>query len=126
MQSSNQKIDPSRRRPLKSDGSPDDNDRVEIGPTKLAFDEWDALGLTTPKLSRMREYRLQRIVNELQKRDLGGVLLFDPLNIRYATDSTNMQVWIMHNHARACFVSAMGHMVLVCAMNILRFVILKM
>ncbi|PWQ92734.1 dimethylsulfonioproprionate lyase DddP [Leucothrix pacifica] len=112
MQSSNRKIDPSRRRALKADGSPDDNDRVEIGPTKLAFDEWEALGLTTPNLARMREFRLQRIVDQLQKRDLAGVLLFDPLNIRYATDSTNMQVWIMHNHARACFVTASGYMVL--------------
>jgi Xaa-Pro aminopeptidase len=114
MLSSNRKIDPSRRRvsQFKPDGSLNDNDRVEIGPTALAFQEWEALGLTAPNLPRMREYRLQRIVDELQKRDLAGVLLFDPLNIRYATDTTNMQVWIMHNHARACFVAASGHMVL--------------
>ena len=45
-------------------------------------------------------------------RDLGGLLLFDPLNIRYATDSTNMQIWNMHNPFRACLVLADGHMVL--------------
>lgn len=110
--SSNQKIDPTRRRRLKPDGSPDDNDRVEIGPTPLAFAEWDALGLTPPDLTRMREFRLQRIVNELERRDLAGVLLFDPLNIRYATDSTNMQLWVTHNHTRACLVLADGYMVL--------------
>lgn len=112
--SSNRKIDPSRRRggQFKPDGSKNDNDRVEIGPTDLAFDEWEELGLTPPNLTRMREYRLKRIVNELQKRDLAGVLLFDPLNIRYATDSTNMQVWVTHNHARACFVSARGYVIL--------------
>lgn len=112
--SSNRKIDPSRRRggQFKPDGSKNDNDRVEIGPTDLAFDEWEELGLTPPNLTRMREYRLKRIVNELQKRDLAGVLLFDPLNIRYATDSTNMQVWVTHNHARACFVSAHGYVIL--------------
>jgi len=111
---SNRKIDPTRRRggALKPDGSPNDNDRVEIGPTDLAFNEWEELGLTTPNLARMREYRLRRIVDELKKRDLAGVLLFDPLNIRYATDSTNMQLWITHNHARACFVSAEGYMIL--------------
>jgi len=111
---SNNKIDPSRRRqsPYKADGSPNDNDRVEIGPTDLAFNEWRELGLTTPNLTRMREYRLARIVEQLQKRDLAGVLLFDPLNIRYATDSTNMQLWVTHNHARACFVSASGHIIL--------------
>lgn len=111
--SSNRKIDPTRRRsPFKPDGSPNDNDRVETGPTDLAFSEWQALGLTPPTLECMREYRLQRIVGELQKRDLAGVLLFDPLNIRYATDTTNMQLWIAHNHARACFVSASGYVIL--------------
>ncbi|MCG9613418.1 Xaa-Pro peptidase family protein [Vibrio harveyi] len=111
---SNRKIDPSRRRAaqLKPDGSVNDNDRVEIGPTALAFQEWADLGLTPPNLHKMREYRLKRIVDQLQARDLAGVLLFDPLNIRYATDSTNMQLWIAHNHARACFVSAEGYMVL--------------
>jgi len=96
----------------KPDGSADDNDRVEIGPTALAFDEWSAAGLTTPHLPTMREYRLKRLVSELIKRDLAGVLLFDPLNIRYATDSTNMQLWTTHNAARACFVSATGYVVL--------------
>ena len=102
MFSSNQKIDPTRRRPsqFKADGSLNDNDRVELGPKDLAFQEWEALGITTPNLHRMREYRLDRIVKELKKRDLAGVLLFDPLNIRYATDTTNMQAWIMHNSVR--------------------------
>lgn len=97
---------------LKPDGSPDSNDRVEIGPTRLAFDEWSELGLTAPNLEAMRSYRLGRIVEQLQTQDLAGILLFDPLNIRYATDTTNMQVWITHNHARACYVSAKGYMVL--------------
>ena len=84
----------------------------EIGPTDLAFREWAALGLELPNLPRMREFRLQRLCQQLHKNDYGGLLLFDPLNIRYATDSTNMQVWITHNPARACFVSADGYMVL--------------
>ena len=108
------KIDPYRNpeAALKPDGSPDDNDRVEIGPTALAFEEWAALGLEAPHLDSMREFRLQRLVQELQKNDYGGIVLFDPLNIRYATDSTNMQLWITHNPARACFVAADGYMVL--------------
>ncbi|WP_282607097.1 dimethylsulfonioproprionate lyase DddP [Pelagibius sp. Alg239-R121] len=106
------KIDPSRSAGLKPDGSPNDNDRVEIGPTDLAFTEWAALGLTAPNLDRMREARLNRICAELQKRDYAGVLLFDPLNIRYATDSSNMHLWITHNPARAAFVSADGYVVL--------------
>lgn len=108
------RIDPSRQRAaaLKADGSVDDNDRTEIGPTPLAFAEWAALGLQPPHLPSMREYRLQRIREQLVARDLGGILLFDPLNIRYATDTTNMQLWTTHNPARACFVAASGHVVL--------------
>ena len=111
---SNYKIDPTRRRggALKSDGSPNDNNRVEIGPTDLAFDEWEQLGLESPNLANMREFRLERIKKGLIERDLAGVLMFDPLNIRYATDTTNMQVWITHNYGRACFVAADGHIIL--------------
>ena len=111
---SNRKIDPSRRRAtgIKPDGSPDDNDRVETGPTALAFSEWNALGLEIPQLDSIREYRLERLCGELRKHDYGGILLFDPLNIRYATDSTNMQLWTSHNPARAAFVSADGYIVL--------------
>ena len=43
---SNRRIDPTRRAHLKPDLTPDDNDRVEIGPTALAFSEWAAAGLS--------------------------------------------------------------------------------
>ena len=56
----NRKIDPSLGDTL-GDGSPNDNDRIEIGPTQLAFAEWSAAGLTLPNLARMREYRWQRL-----------------------------------------------------------------
>lgn len=109
---SNRKIDPSRRRPTRPDGSPDDNDRVEIGPTPLAFEAWAKAGIEAPNLEAMRQYRLDRLVGEIRKRDYAGLLCFDPLNIRYATDSTNMQLWVAHNPCRACFVSADGHVIL--------------
>ena len=110
----NPKIDPSSKPAtgLKPDGSPDDNDRVEFGPTDLAFKEWAELGITPPNLDRMRQVRLDKLCTELKKRDYGAALLFDPLNIRYAGDSSNMQLWIAHNPARATFVSADGYMVL--------------
>ena len=104
------KIDPSRGATL-GDGTPNDNDRVEIGPTQLAFREWEAAGLTLPNLSAMREDRWRRLVKALADRDYGGILMFDPLNIRYATDTTNMQLWNAHNPFRACLVCADGHMV---------------
>jgi Xaa-Pro aminopeptidase len=45
-------------------------------------------------------------------RGYGGLLMFDPLNIRYATDSTNMQLWNTHNPFRAVLVCADGYMVI--------------
>jgi Xaa-Pro dipeptidase len=109
--SDRRKIDPTRGATL-GDGSPNDNDRVEIGPTQLAFQEWQAAGLTPPNLANMREFRWKRLVKSLIERDLGGLLMFDPLNIRYATDTTNMQLWNSHNPFRACLVCADGHMVI--------------
>ena len=112
---SNRKIDPTRRRVTQArrpDGSPADNDRVEIGPTQLAFDEWQALGQQAPDLEALRHYRLGRMRAEIQKHDLAGLLLFDPLNIRYATDCTNMQLWITHNACRACYIPADGPVIL--------------
>ena len=109
---SNRKIDPSRRAHLQGDGTPADNDRVEIGPTGLAFSEWQEAGLTPPDLPSLREYRLTRLQEQIIAHDCAGLLLFDPLNIRYATDSTNMQLWIAHNAARACFVPPSGKVIL--------------
>ena len=106
------KINPAKSAGLKPDNTPNDNDRVEIGPTDLAFAEWAQAGLECPDLPAMREYRLERIVAGLVERDLAGVLLFDPLSIRYATDTTHMQLWNAHNPFRACMVTADGHLVL--------------
>ena len=107
----NRKIDPSRGATL-GDGTPNDGDRMEIGPTQIAFEEWSAAGLDIPNLQRMREYRLQRLVDGLNARDWGALVVFDPLNIRYASDSTNMQLWNTHNPFRALMVCADGYMVL--------------
>ena len=105
------KIDPSRGSVL-GDGSPNDNDRIEIGPTQLAFSEWAAAGLELPNLEAMRHYRWQRLTQAIVERGYGGLLMFDPLNIRYATDSTNMQLWNTHNPFRALLLCADGYMVI--------------
>ncbi len=106
------KIDPGRRMATRPDGSPDDNDRIETGPTELAFDEWAAMGVEAPNLDQLRAYRLERVRQELRRRDYAGVLLWDPLNIRYTTDTINMQLWIAHNAARCCLVLADGPVVM--------------
>lgn len=105
------KIDPSRGAYL-GDGTPNDADRIEIGPTQLAFREWEAAGLALPNLEAMRRYRWERLTQHIVDRDYAGLLMFDPLNIRYATDSTNMQLWNTHNPFRACLLCADGHMVM--------------
>jgi len=105
------KIDPSKG-PLLGDGTPNLADRIEIGPTPLAYAEWAAAGLELPNLPAMREYRWRRLVDHIVARDYGGLLVTDPLNIRYATDSTNMQLWNAHNPFRAVLICADGHMVI--------------
>ena len=105
------KIDPTRGNSL-GDGTPNDADRIEIGPTQLAFREWEADGLELPNLEAMRHYRWARLTQHIVDRDYAGLLMFDPLNIRYATDSTNMQLWNTHNPFRACLLCADGHMIM--------------
>ncbi|HPE60402.1 MAG TPA: Xaa-Pro peptidase family protein [Thiolinea sp.] len=105
------KIDPGRGAML-GDNTPNDNDRIEIGPGQLAFREWEVAGLELPDLPRLREFRWQRLTQHVVARDYGAVLLFDPLNIRYATDSTNMQLWNTHNPFRAVLLCADGYMVI--------------
>ena len=105
------KIDPSQGT-LLGDHTPNNNNRVEIGPTKLAFIEWEKSGLKLPNLPRMREFRWKRLTDHIVQRGYGGLLMFDPLNIRYATDSTNMQLWNTHNPFRAVLLCSDGYMVI--------------
>lgn len=55
-----------------------------------------------------RKYRLERVKKQLIEKNCSAILLYDPVNIRYATDSSNMQVWTMHNFARYSLVFAEG------------------
>ena len=83
-----------------------------IGYGALAESEWAAAGLPAPDLPAMRQRRLARIRSELARRDLAGILLYDPLNIRYAADHTNMQLWTAHDASRYLFVATNGPVVL--------------
>ncbi|MBT6204335.1 MAG: aminopeptidase P family protein [Rhodospirillaceae bacterium] len=76
----------------------------------MAFEEArkSLAALPAVNVERMRLERLQRLQNELQARDLGAMLLYDPVNVRYATDCRSMQIWTMHNSARYCLVPADG------------------
>ena len=60
----------------------------------------------------IRAFRADRIRQELRRRDHEAVLVVDPVNLRYATGSRNMQVWTMHNVVRYALAFAHGPTVL--------------
>ena len=106
------KIQPQKTPGRKVDNTPDDNDRKEIGPTDLAYNEWAAAGIEVPDVQAMRKHRHEALIKAMVDRDLGGVLFFDPMNIRYATDAPHMQLWNAHNPFRAYLMLPDGYTVL--------------
>ena len=62
-------------------------------------------------MTAMRRYRLDRLVAELERRGYDGLIVTDPINVRYATDSTNMVLWSMHNAVRFAYVSVDGRVI---------------
>ena len=49
------KIDPAKGEYL-GDNTPNDKNRIEIGPTQLAYKEWEKESLKLPDLQEMRAY----------------------------------------------------------------------
>lgn len=62
-------------------------------------------------IPRMRLYRLERVREQLRANDLAGVLLTDPLSIRYATGVRNCALFQTHIHAGYLFVPTDGPVV---------------
>lgn len=60
----------------------------------------------------IQAHRVERICERLRAADCPAIVLFDPVNIRYATGTRNMQVWTMHNICRYTVVFASGEAVL--------------
>ncbi len=56
---------------------------------------------------RLRAYRLSRVREQLEVTDLGGVLLFETSNIRYAT-STHIGYWAFNKGERYALVTRTG------------------
>jgi hypothetical protein len=59
-------------------------------------------------LVKARQYRLQRLRAKLQEFDCAAILLYSPINIRYALDVTNIQVWTAHDAMRYALIFADG------------------
>lgn len=57
-------------------------------------------------LVAVRRYRLSRVREQMRRLDIGALILSDPINIRYATGSRNMQVFSARNTpARYCLIT---------------------
>ena len=65
--------------------------------------------LANEVLLRARARRKRRMVEQVVKHDCAAILLYDPVNIRYALDVSNMQVWMLHNASHYAMVCADGH-----------------
>ena len=48
-------------------------------------------------LRAVRLYRLKRVREEMNRRDIGALIISDPINIRYATGTRNMQIFSSRN-----------------------------
>ncbi|CAN5370457.1 Xaa-Pro peptidase family protein [soil metagenome] len=84
----------------------------DLGPGSLAVQEWTAAGLVLPDLDRLRSDRLARLRVVMDSFGYSVAVLTDPINVRYATDSTNMSIWGLHNQARYAVVALDGPVVL--------------
>jgi Xaa-Pro aminopeptidase len=58
------------------------------------------------------EHALARLRGSLRRNELAAVLLFDPVNVRYATGTSTMPVWTLHSIDRYLLVPAEGELVL--------------
>ncbi len=63
-------------------------------------------------MAALRRYRLERVRQQLIEADIGACVLYDPINVRYATGTRNMQVFRLHAPERYVFVPAEGPVVL--------------
>jgi len=63
-------------------------------------------------LAAVRRYRLGRVRAEMAARSIDACLLFDPVNVRYATGARNMQVFHLRNPSRYLFLPGDGPVIL--------------
>ena len=60
----------------------------------------------------VRAHRLARLRAQMQAYKIDACVLFDPVNIRYATGARNMQIFCARNPARYLFVALDGPVIL--------------
>ncbi|MEM7091846.1 MAG: Xaa-Pro peptidase family protein [Actinomycetota bacterium] len=84
---------------------------LTIGPGPEQTVTWITDGLELPDLPSMRQYRVDRTIAQLEQEGYDGLIVLDPMNIRYVSDTTNMQLWVMHNATRYAWIGTDGHVV---------------
>lgn len=68
--------------------------------------------VSTATIYRARRYRLDRLRAKMREHNCSAMLLYDPKNIRYALDCSNMQVWTLHNATRYALIFADGPVIM--------------
>lgn len=63
------------------------NNRHSIGMPAETLAEIEAGGIVLPDLDVVRRYRLQRVRDRLRDLGYAGIILYDPVHIRYACDT---------------------------------------
>ncbi|WP_199256790.1 aminopeptidase P family N-terminal domain-containing protein [Alteribacillus sp. YIM 98480] len=81
-------------------------DRNTPGVASLQYDK------SQINLARMRQYRLHRVKDQITKNGYSACLLFDPMNVKYATGTRNMEVYIRRNPGRYVFIPVEGPVIL--------------
>ena len=61
---------------------------------------------------RLRRERIGRIQAELARANLGGLLLFDPINVRYAIGARNFETFLLHLKGRHALIPREGKPIL--------------
>lgn len=69
-------------------------ERSDLAGLKLLDQAPESVGID---LSSVRQYRLQRVRNEMAKRNIHALIISDPVNIRYASGARNMQIFCARN-----------------------------
>src|SRR6056297_1472739 len=82
------------------------------GSESMNAENGDILGQSPDWHRRLDLGRLARLKARLLEHDCAAGLFYDPMNIRYATGATNMQVYSMHNPCRYVFVGTEGPVIL--------------
>lgn len=88
--------------------SPFSDERKPVYLNVAAADRPLASPVSEATIDAARRYRKSRMLEQIRASDCDALLLYDPVNIRYALDVSNMTIWMMHNAFHYAVVCADG------------------